>query len=53
MRQRSLQNLTWSQQAAHFLRHANGRPQATQGFVGSGVRWPRRPVSRVIVAGAP
>ncbi len=33
-RQRSEQKRTLSQSRAHFLRHANGRPHAAQGFEG-------------------
>ena len=33
-RQRSEQNLTWSQSRSHFLRHVKGRPQCAQSFWG-------------------
>jgi len=49
VRQRSLQNLTWSQQRAHFRRHSKGRPQAGQIFVGLGPR--RLPRAAVSAAG--
>lgn len=34
IRQRSLQNFTWSQTRSHFLRQVKGRPQVAQGFSG-------------------
>jgi hypothetical protein len=33
-RQRSEQNLTWSQSRSHFLRQVKGRPQCAQSFWG-------------------